>query len=70
MEIKIEKGIPLPAGKRRTGLAHSLRNMVAGDSFLFPEIKRNTVYATARANKIKVSVIAVGDGQVRVWRVA
>ena len=85
MEIKIDKGIPVPvSGVGRTGYTPEGRAMVlleAGDSFVFPskndesiEAARNRMQAVASRLKPKkfTSRIVEEDGVrvIRVWRVA
>lgn len=68
MEIKIEKGIPMP--QRNQGKWINLfRNMKVGDSFECEERYRNSMSACASRIKIKVSVHQTTPGKVRVWRV-
>lgn len=71
-ELKIEKGIPIPAklGSPRGALRRLLPTMKKGDS-VFVAKGYKTVYQTARlafGAGGYVSIAAEGDG-VRVWRI-
>jgi hypothetical protein len=69
---RIEKGIPLPANPSRRGLLHqALAAMEVGDSFLLETMtERNKLGATSKLLGIKVVSRAIGNKQVRVWRIA
>lgn len=68
MEIKIEKGVPIP---RRKNDSYPWESMKVGDSFV-SEAKYNSMYGTAKAASHrtghKYTVKAEGTGS-RVWRV-
>lgn len=72
MELKIEKGVPLPGAKGAPAfnVTQTLRNMEVGDSFLLSVAKRPSIYQQARLAGIKIAARTTGDGEMRVWRVA
>jgi hypothetical protein len=70
--FKIEKGIPTPGnpGAPITGLTQTLRDMLVGDSFLFPKSSRGSFYACARAVPgSKFVTRSASATELRVWRV-
>lgn len=75
MRIKIEKNIPLPTriptSKKRkaSGIADILKEMKIGDSFLYPETRRNSIYTSAKQVGIKIVVAKIRTSTVRVWRI-
>lgn len=71
MEIKIEKGLPLPEQKRaQYGLiAAALKQMEIGDSFECKESQRCAASQAAHRHGIKVLTRKTGQGLVRVWRI-
>jgi len=74
MEIKIEKGIPIPipAGRQGAQRKNPFDEMEIGDSFLVAEEKIRTVRSLASFAKkksgMKVATRKV-DGGFRVWRI-
>ena len=72
MEIKIEKGIPIPAGQQGAPRKYPFDEMEIGDSFLVAEEKIRSVRALAslakKKNGMKVATRKV-DGGFRVWRI-
>ena len=70
-EIKIDKGVPVPAGRSR----YPVRDMAVGDSFFVSCEKqsskriRGSVFASAKYAGIKTIGRSV-DGGLRFWRVA
>lgn len=67
-EIRIEKGVPMPA--RGSGFRAAMRALKVGDSFLVPEgMMRQNIYFAARAAEIDVAVRTTDEG-LRVWRLA
>lgn len=74
MNIKIEKGIPIPPIARKASLSW-IRDMDIGDSYVIDHdriIKQNT-YAAATAAGAKVTIRTVikdGVKKFRVWRIA
>lgn len=71
MDIKIEQGVPIPARNRKGGgLTATLKQMIVGDSFLWPKAKRG--YLTTYFQKVpeaKFTSRTVDEENVRVWRV-
>lgn len=72
MEIKIEKGLPLPEKKwaHYGFIAAALKQMEIGDSFECTESQRSAASQTAHRHGIKVITRKSGQGLCRVWRVA
>ena len=69
LQIKLDKGIPIPGAKKR-GSKYPWDEMHPGDSF-FVEGAPKGLYAQAAAHKIKITVRKVterGKEGVRVWR--
>jgi hypothetical protein len=72
MQIEIEKGIPMPKPKSGVsrGLTGTMRSMNVGDSIKIPESARTGVYSAAKNIQIKATSKNIGDGMLRVWRIA
>lgn len=72
MEIRIEKGLPVPEdGRGPYGLlAAALRQMEIGDSFECTESQRKCASQTAHRNGIKVLTRKLASHKYRVWRIA
>lgn len=80
MEIKIEKGIPVPKkGARipRGEFAEAMKNMEVEDSFLVTleegqkmSTLQSKIRQTAKRHNINIVASQVGKNQLRVWRVA
>lgn len=70
MEIKIEKGLPIPA--KRAGLAESmattLKKMEIGDSFECNEQVCKNAQQTCHRHGMKVLTRKLGKDLYRVWR--
>lgn len=70
MEIKIEKGLPIPA--KRAGLAESmattLKKMEIGDSFECNEQVCGNAKQAAHRHGIKVLTRKLASDKYRVWR--
>lgn len=69
-DLKIEKGIPLPARTRQGGMSQVMREMVVGDSVLWPLAKRTSLNPLAARLAIKIATRKEGVDHVRVWRTA
>ena len=70
MEIKVEKGIPIPSRGRTRGFTQALRNLKnVGDSVFLPTRIRG-IYVAAKDAGLggKITARTVEDG-VRVWRI-
>lgn len=68
--IKIERGIPLPSGKRGPKPKYPFAQMRRGDSFTVAgHNQRNSACNSARIQGVKVRTARDGDGY-RIWRVA
>lgn len=72
MDMKIEKGIPIPMKKAnsKNNFATILRSMEVGDSILFDrtETKPSSFYVCARRLGLKITVRELDEKQSRVWR--
>lgn len=75
MEIKIEKGIPIPVSTKPTRLnRYPLKEMEVGDSIYDPKLKPNSFYLLAMNWKkmngfsFKFKALKEGTGS-RLWRV-
>ena len=72
MDMKIEKGIPIPMKKAnsKNNFATILRSMEVGDSILFDrtENKPSSFYVCARRLGLKITVRELDEKQSRVWR--
>lgn len=70
--IKIERNIPitpLPPRRGGSGLAHIVRQLKIGDSFVTPELHRNAAFVAARRVGMKLLSRSAGNGHYRIWRV-
>ena len=73
--ITIDKGIPVPDRKPGQRNKYPFRDMMKGDSFLFPkDVKKQTVWASVSwANKkygpIMQWIVTEVDDGMRCWRV-
>jgi hypothetical protein len=67
-----EKGIPIPAGKRRPSLLAFFESLEVGDSFVVSLGQKNLVYSYAGKCRFKVEIRRTDEdpSQIRVWRVA
>jgi len=69
MTPKIEKGIPLPEGRTRTGTAALCARMEVGDSIFFKGIESaNLCSLVQRLKPMKFTVRTVDLG-TRIWRI-
>lgn len=71
MDVKIEKGIPLPSAKGSTynDILGTLRKMEVGDSFLCDSRTANSIRGVSGRYGIKVSGRLQQNGQHRIWRI-
>jgi hypothetical protein len=77
MDIEIESGIPIPPRRvrghafRKGALKGVLARFAVGQSFLYPQDRKNAVYCMARLIDVKIQSVTAEDapGFVRVWRV-
>lgn len=67
--LKIEKGIPIPAGNHRasTGITSRFRKMEVGDSILIQKSQKGSAYTCARMVGAQVKIRSEGDDTARVW---
>jgi hypothetical protein len=70
MNIKIEKGIPVPPmmGKDSGEITRILKSMKVGDSIVIPLNLRIRTYGSARYHKIKIVTRTINRDTARVWR--
>lgn len=70
-EIKIERGIAVPATYQRNGFGDVLGKMKVNESFVTPMASRQAVFQAAHRLKDKLRIVtrAVSQNEVRVWRV-
>lgn len=71
MEVKIEKGVPIPESRKSSpkGIIMTLKGMSFGDSFVYPGKSVSNIYLYARMGGIRVTCHALPDGKWRVWRI-
>lgn len=71
MNIKIERGIPVPSkrGQACSDIVGTLRKMKIGDSFLCDGPTANSFRGVAPRYKMRVTGRKQEDGQIRVWRI-
>jgi|LakMenEpi03Aug12_release.lakeMendotaPanAssembly.Ray.scaffolds.fasta_scaffold1173547_2 hypothetical protein len=73
MEIKIEKGIALPAHCQAKKTVYPFAEMEAGDSFFVPKMKKNVIatyaYSFNKQREVKFGFSYFEDENgVRIWR--
>lgn len=68
--MKIEKNIPIPVSRTKTGITAIFRQMEVGDSVWIESEKINptNAYTLAKHTKIKIVTRQEGNGR-RIWRV-
>ena len=67
---KIEKGVPVPGGRKTSQYADLAKQMEPGDSVAVPTIEsRNSLYSYLRSIGYKPLTRKLSDGTYRVWRV-
>lgn len=67
-ELKIEKGVPIPAPRSR-GLAATLRKLKVHDSILTTIKSGNASSAASRVLGVGNFVVRTVEGGVRIWRI-
>ena len=67
MAIKIQRGVPIPPGRKCTGIMVAIKAMKVGDSFIYHNAK--SARSVANFAKIKICIREEGDG-FRIWRTA
>ena len=72
IEIKIEKGVPVPSGRLHgDSISAVLRKMEIGDSIIWPaNSPRASVSQQSKRCGIKMTSKKMPDGSLRVWRIA
>lgn len=72
--IQIEKNLPIPAARTRSGSKYPFAQMAIGDSFGVSDVSIPAVYAAAnkaaKESTAKYSVRKTGERSCRVWRIA
>ena len=67
--MKIDKHIPIPDGRTKSGNAPIARQMKVGDSVNVPSQEaRNSLYSYLRALGCKATTRKLKDGTYRIWR--
>lgn len=72
MNIKIEKGIPIPYGAigyKKDAVGEMFRSMKVGESFIWPGKSISNVHLYAKFARVKIITRTVKGGKKRVWRV-
>ena len=69
MNIKIEKGIPLPKRRKWGDIAKELRKMNVGDSFVVEIEQRGSINTAFRRLGFCCATEKIDDKTARVWRV-
>lgn len=76
-EIVIEKNIPVTKRYKNGEILEALRKMKAGNSFIIPIVKRNSIGQTVRRlvedpkfRGFQYTSRKISDTEVRVWRLA
>ncbi len=75
MEIKIERGVPVPDLQiGRMGYTDSVRNLKVDESFAYPKARRSSVTSAIRTARIednskKFITREVASDTLRIWRV-
>lgn len=70
MDIKIEKGVPIPEGRKTSQMREIARQMEPGDSVLVPTVEaRNGLYSHLRSIGCKSTSRKLSDGTYRLWRI-
>ena len=68
-KLRIETGVPIPAGSPR-GIAAVILAMVKGESCVMPLENRHAVWAVGRRKNIELTTRKLSNGKFRVWRTA
>lgn len=68
---KIQKAIPIPPARHRSGICKAMREMAVGDSFLHPTAKTSSAASNwfTYLKPRKFTARMTGEG-VRIWRIA
>ena len=70
MDIKIEKDVPIPEGRKTSHIRELAKQMQIGDSVVVPTVEfRNGLYSHIRSIGHKSTSRKLSDGTYRVWRV-
>lgn len=70
MDIKIEKGVPIPEERKTSQMRQVARQMQIGDSVVVYELKdRNGLYSHLRSIGHKSTSRKLSDGTYRIWRI-
>jgi hypothetical protein len=69
-EIKIEKGIPIPARGTKGKWTSPLFEMKTGDSFVADNLSvAGCVRSSAIKSGYKIKTRGIGNGKIRIWKV-
>lgn len=67
MDIKIEKGIPIPSCGNSNGVSKAIAAMVSGDSIVIELKARQGVFLAAKRYGKKLISRKIDDLTIRVW---
>jgi hypothetical protein len=70
LPITIETGIPLPIRSGDTGLTHTLRTMLPGESFKIETKRLQTIRISARRAGVTIATRKIDNNFTRVWKLA
>jgi hypothetical protein len=71
MAFKIDKDVPLPAGRFSDNLMGIMRLLQVGDSFVVPKERINAIHPNAARMGMKFTTRRLDDGSgYRVWRIS
>ena len=70
MDIKIEKGVPIPEARRTSHIRQLAKQMQVGDSVVVPTVEAgNSLYSHLRSIGHKSTSRKLSDGTYRLWRI-
>ena len=70
MTIKIEKGVPIPSARGRTGVSDAIRKMKVGDSIVVVDrMSAGTIAKQVFGKAGHITTRKLPDGTFRVWRI-
>lgn len=68
--LAIEKGVPIPDNRIKTGLYPALRSMDVGDSVFIAGAKKNVATAAFSKHRPRTFTLRKVEGGIRIWRTA
>lgn len=69
MDVKIEKGVPMPHGRIGWATKYPWYEMNIGDSFVASGGARSGLSHMAKATGFKFTSRKIGENEFRIWRV-